>query len=103
MAASKASFFCLGLGIGACFGLLIAPKKGREIREQLLTGVSEGREYAKRRSGELADQAEEILNKGKTTASVGRDQLAAALEAGRKAYRKAVETDTPAGSGASSE
>ncbi len=51
MAASKTSFFCLGLGVGACFGLLIAPKRGRETRAQLAAGVSGGREYVKRRSG----------------------------------------------------
>ncbi len=103
MAASKASFFCIGLGVGACFGLLIAPKRGRETRAQLAAGVSEGREYVKRRSGELVNEAEEILNKGKETASLGRDQLTAALEAGREAYRRTVEEDAPASSEASPE
>ena len=103
MAASKVSFFCLGLGIGACFGLLVAPKRGRETRAQLAAGVSEGREYVKRRSGELVNEAEEILNKGKETVSLGRDQLTAALEAGREAYRRAVEEDAPASPEASSE
>ena len=96
MAASNASFFVFGLGVGACFGLLIAPKDGREIREQLLAGVSQGREYVQRRGGELVDQAEEILSKGRAGVPFPRDHLTAVLEAGREAYRRAVETDTPA-------
>ena len=103
MAGSRVSFFSLGLGAGACFGLLIAPKEGREIREQLLAGVSEGRDFVKRRSRELAHQAEEILDRGKSRAALRREHLTSALEAGREAYRRAVEQDIPPSSKAASE
>ncbi len=97
MADSKFSYFCLGLGIGTAVGLLFAPKAGDEVREELRLRASEGREYLKKRSGELRQQAEEVLERGRTTVESQREQLSAALDAGRRAYREA----TAGGSGAS--
>ena len=90
MADSKFSFFCLGLGIGAAVGLLFAPKPGEITREELRLRAEEGREFLKKRSGELRQQAEEVLDRGRSTVHSQREQLSAALEAGRRAYREAT-------------
>lgn len=87
---NKFSYFFLGLGLGVAVGLLCAPKSGPETRELLRSKADEGKEYLRRRSVELRDSANDALERGKTAVSRQRDNLAAAVDAGRQAYRDAV-------------
>ena len=54
---NKFSYFFLGLGLGVAAGLLFAPKSGPETRDLLRSKADEGKEYLKRRSAEVRDQA----------------------------------------------
>jgi len=94
---NKFSYFFLGLGLGVAAGLLFAPKSGAETRDLLLTKADEGKEYLKRRTGELRESAEEVIEKGKTAVSRQRDNLSSAVEAGKQAYREAVSGGAAAG------
>ena|SRR5579885_1661550 len=87
---SKFSYFFLGLGLGVAVGLLFAPKTGAETREMIRSKADESKEYLKRRSTELRDQAGDLIDKGKTAVNRQRDNLSAAVEAGKQAYRDAV-------------
>jgi gas vesicle protein len=87
---NKFSYFFLGLGLGVAVGLLFAPKTGTETRELLRSKADEGKDYLKRRTNELRDQAEEAIEKGRTAVTRQRDNLSAAVEAGKQAYREAV-------------
>ncbi len=98
---SKLSFFFLGLGLGAALGILFAPKSGEETREFLRAKAGEGTDYVKRRSEDVVDAAgnvigrtrtaaEEAIDRTKTTVVRQRENLAAAVEAGKLAYREAV-------------
>jgi gas vesicle protein len=89
---NKFSYFFLGLGLGVAAGVLFAPKSGPETRDLLRSKADEGKEYLKRRTNELGDQAADVLEKSKTTVSRQRDNLVAAVEAGKQAYREAVVT-----------
>lgn len=93
MANSSCSFFCLGLGIGAAVGLLLAPRSGQELRGELRSRADESSEYLRRRREELRHQAREVVDKGRGTVESRREQLAAALEAGREAYREAARSE----------
>ena len=64
-AGSKASFFLVGLGIGAMVGLLFAPKSGEDTREYLSDRADEGREYAQRKARELRERAEDLIQRSK--------------------------------------
>jgi gas vesicle protein len=87
-----------GLGIGAVLGILYAPKSGRETRDDIARGAREGTEYLRTRSKLAADQMGTLVDKSKEQVGeyvergrriVG-DQatrVAAAVEAGRQAYR----------------
>lgn len=90
MAASQSFCFLLGLGVGGAVGLLFAPRPGEALRADLRSRAEEGGDYVRRRGGELRHQAEEILDKGRGSLHVRRDRVAAALEAGRQAYRDSV-------------
>ena len=92
---NKFSYFFLGLGLGVAVGLLFAPKSGPETRELLRSKADEGKEYLRRRTAELKDTATDAIERGKSVVSRQRDNLAAAVDAGRQAYRDAV--SSPAG------
>jgi gas vesicle protein len=90
---NKFSYFFLGLGLGVAVGLLFAPKTGADTRELLLSKADEGRDYLKRKSSELRDQASDVIDKGKNAVTRQRDNLSAAMEAGKQAYRESVSGD----------
>ncbi len=87
---SKLSYFVLGLGIGVGIGILFAPQSGEETRRYLRTKAGEGKDYLKDKSESLYESAGELVEKGKGVVARQKDQLAAALEAGKQAYRDAV-------------
>ena len=73
-------------------------ERAGEGREYVKKRTEEGREYVRERSTELKHKAEEAVQKGRGAIETQRGQLAAALEAGLKAYREATETGAaPAG------
>jgi gas vesicle protein len=92
---NKFSYFFLGLGLGVAVGLLFAPKTGAETRDLIRSKADEGKEYLKRRTVDLKDSANDVVEKGRSAVNRQRDNLTAAVEAGKQAYRDAVRN--PAG------
>jgi gas vesicle protein len=92
----KLSYFFLGLGVGVAIGILFAPKSGEETREFLKNKADEGKDFVKRRSEELRDSAASLLDRGKSAVVRQKEQLAAAVDAGKQAYREAVGADPAA-------
>jgi gas vesicle protein len=92
---NKLSYFCLGLGLGVAVGVLFAPKAGIETRQLLRSKAEEGADYVKRRGVELKETATDAIDKGKQTVARHRDNLAAAVDAGKQAYREAVTNPIP--------
>lgn len=89
-------YFLLGLGIGTALGILFAPKTGPETREFLVTKADDSKEFLKRKSVELKDSATEIVDRGKSAILQQKENLAAAVEAGKQAYREATTAQAPA-------
>jgi gas vesicle protein len=87
---NKISYFFLGLGLGVAVGVLFAPKSGAETRSLLKSKAEEGADYVKRRGAEFRDTATDALDKGKQAVSRHKDNLSAAVEAGKAAYRDAL-------------
>ncbi len=87
---NRLSYFFLGLGIGVAIGLLFAPKSGEETRRLIRDKAEEGREFVKKRAEEVKEAAASYIEKGKQAVARQRDQLAAAIEAGKRAYQEAV-------------
>ena len=86
---SKLSFFFLGLGLGVAVGVLFAPKSGVETREFLKSRADEGADYVKKRGTELRETAAETLERSRAAVLRQKENLAAAMEAGKQAYRDA--------------
>ena len=95
----KILFFLAGAGIGAVVALLMAPKSGRETREIiartandgrdfLSNKVTEGRQMVDEKRRKLGDDFTSFLDKSKEAVSRQKEQLTAAFEAGKTAYRE---------------
>ena len=85
---SKVSVFLVGLGIGALVGILFAPKSGDETRDYLTGKADEGREYAQKKARELRERAEDLIERSKEIMDRQKEGVAAAVEAGKDAYRR---------------
>src|SRR5213594_1442937 len=95
----KFLYFLAGAGIGAAFALLFAPKSGRETRELLTrtaydskdflsTKVNEGRQIVEERGRKIGDDFTSFVDKSKEAVQRQKEQLTAAFEAGKAAYRE---------------
>jgi len=91
---SKLSYFFLGLGLGVAVGVLFAPKSGAETRAFLRDKAEEGADYVQRTGSDLRDQAADAVERGKTHIQRQKENLSAAVEAGRAAYRDAMNNPT---------
>ena len=95
----KLLFFMAGAGLGAVLALLFAPKSGRETRELIArTGkdsrdfltnkVAEGRQIVEERSRKMGDDFTSFVDRSKEAVQRQKEQLTAAFEAGKAAYRE---------------
>ena len=57
---------------------------------QIRTKASEGKDYVKRRSEDIKESANELVDRSKEAVSRQREQIAAAVSAGKQAYRETV-------------
>jgi gas vesicle protein len=87
---SKLSYFFLGVGLGVAVGVLFAPKSGAETRDLIKNKAGEGADYVKRRGSELRDTASDSVERSKEALRRHKENLASAMEAGKSAYRDAV-------------
>jgi gas vesicle protein len=91
-----ANFF-LGLGVGVGLGLLFAPKTGEETREILKNKADEGKEFLKKQTADLRENASglasDLVEKGRDVINRQRDTLNDAIQAGKQAYRDKVDGD----------
>ena len=65
---SKVTIFMVGVGVGALLAALFTPTSGKETRRLIVKRAEDGRDYVKARGRELADQAEEMVDRTKSAA-----------------------------------
>ena len=91
---NRLSYFFLGLGLGVAVGVLFAPKSGAETREFIRSKAEEGVDFVKQRGDEFRQTATETIDRGKDNLRRQKESLSAAMEAGKQAYREAVNNPT---------
>lgn len=95
----KFLYFLAGAGIGAVLALLFAPKSGRETRdliartatdgrEYLANKVTEGKQFVEETGRKVGDDFSSFLDRSKDAVQRQKEQLTAAFEAGKAAYRE---------------
>jgi gas vesicle protein len=99
------SWFLGGLGTGLALGIFFAPQSGEESRRMIQkkaqdgkdlvkTTVDQGQKYIKRQGNELLGKANELIDQGKIAVRQQKEQLRAAVEVGKKAYRSSVKEES---------
>ena|SRR5215469_14087823 len=95
----KLAFFLAGAGIGAVLGLLFAPKSGRDTRDliartatdsrdYITNKVTEGKQLVEQKGRRFSDDFTSFVDKSKEAVQRQKEQLTAAFEAGKAAYRE---------------
>ena len=84
---AKFLYFLTGVSIGAMLGILFAPQSGKETREYIAGRADEGREFLSKKGRQIREQATDYIDRGKGAITQQREHLAAAIEAGKQAYR----------------
>lgn len=84
----KALFFVLGGFIGAAVALLLAPRSGEETRRLIAAKTRESADFIANRTKDISEKGTGLIDRGKELLQQQRDQLSAALEAGKQAYRE---------------
>src|SRR5512134_2631496 len=79
--------FLLGALSGAALAILFAPRSGRETREILGEKLRETAERGRQLGERAVEKAKEVAEDASSLVDRGRDVLAAAVEAGRQAFR----------------
>ena len=80
-------YFLTGISIGAMIGILFAPQAGKDTRKFISGRADEGREFLFKKGKEYREQATDYVERGKGVVSQQREHLAAAIDAGKQAYR----------------
>ena len=62
---SGVAYLLIGIGIGVAAGLLLAPRSGEEMREDIRRRTNEGVDYLNQQADKLRDGAEKVVSKGK--------------------------------------
>ena len=85
------AWFVAGLGVGALVGILYAPKKGSELREDLANGAREGTDYLRTRTRQAAEQVGDLVDKSKEQVSEYVDRGREVVDRGRAQWEEFVE------------
>jgi len=104
MRSEEFGYMCLGIAIGASMAALFAPNSGAETRDYLRSKAAEGTDYARNRADELRRSANDVIDRGAKAANdvidrgtrvvkAQAENLQAAVDAGKEAYRESVLTN----------
>jgi gas vesicle protein len=106
---NNVGWFLAGLGLGAVAGIFYAPKSGQELRADILNSMDKSRDSLIARSREArqvvnawVETAKDVVDEKKEqiaavadreirSAKRQKDNVAAAIDAGREAYKAAAD------------
>lgn len=74
--------FAIGAGVGVAAALLLAPKSGEDLREDIADGVNDGVEQVRSTGKDLKRRAQKLVD-------IAKDQVQDAIDAGGSAYNQA--------------
>ena len=87
-----ARLFCMGLGVGIAAAFLFTPRSGQASREYIRAKADEGADYLKKQAQQVADTTADVLDRAAKAVRHQKENVTAAVDAGRSAYREAAAT-----------
>jgi gas vesicle protein len=87
-AGDKLLYFIIGGFVGAAIGMLFAPKSGEETRAFLASRAREGGDYLVNQKQAIQEHASTVIEQGKDLLNRQRESIAAAIEAGKQAFKE---------------
>ena len=88
MTSKEFTYLGIGIGIGTAAAMLFAPQSGEETQQLIKDKAND----AKRRAEDLRDSAAQAVDRGKEKVRHQVQNLSAAIEGGKRAYKESVET-----------
>jgi gas vesicle protein len=85
------SWFLVGVGVGTAVSLLVAPRAGEDLREELATSAREGAENVRQRSRQAVESLSEFADRGRQKINEMVDKGHGAVESGRSQLDDYVE------------
>lgn len=82
------SYLLIGIGIGMVAGLLLAPRSGEEMREDIRRRANEGADYLNQQAEKLRDGAEKVVNKGKEWIGKQSESIQSAVETKKPSHEQ---------------
>lgn len=73
--------FAIGVGVGAAAALLLAPKAGDELRDDIAEAVGD-------RVDQLRDQSKDLSRRAKKFVATAKEQLQDTLDQGAEAFKQ---------------
>jgi gas vesicle protein len=86
--------FLAGAGLGAVAGLLLAPRRGEELREEISARVREGYDTVAERvqeQGGIRGIVEKGVERGKSAVEMGRQRVNESIERGKNRISDSIE------------
>ena len=74
------AYLLIGMGVGVAAGLLLAPRSGQEMREDIRRRTNSGVDYLNQQAEKLRGGAEKFVSKGKEWIEKQNQNLQSAME-----------------------
>ncbi|MGI6294705.1 MAG: YtxH domain-containing protein [Armatimonadota bacterium] len=91
--------FLAGMGVGALVGavtaLLLAPKSGKETRDDIKVAADELKQKAEKAMHDLSESGEDLVKKSKEILESTKAKVQQAIDAGKQVVAKGEECEEP--------
>ncbi len=81
-------YLLIGIGIGMVAGLLLAPRSGEEMREDIRRRTHEGVDYLNQQTEKVRDGAEKVVSKGKEWIGKQSEAIQSAVETRKPSHEQ---------------
>ena len=85
---SSFPYLLIGIGIGMVPGLLLAPRSGEDMREDIRRRTHEGMDYLNQQADKLRDGAEKVVSKGKEWLGKQSEAIQSAVETRKPSHEQ---------------
>jgi gas vesicle protein len=83
---SSFAYLVIGIGIGLAVGMLLAPRSGEALRQDVRRRTHEGLDYLNQQADKLRDNTERVVSKGKEWIGRQRESMQSATQSRKPSH-----------------